>query len=120
MSSNRCPQETQGSTSVPASISLHTVRLPLISILFTFSDNGHCFSKDFGSTSIGEHNNLIVHLFPLALRGDNARTSQICEMMRNHRQALVEISVEGGAMVVDVNKNGLTIEVDNHADYIRR
>jgi NADH dehydrogenase FAD-containing subunit len=39
-------------------------------------------------------------------------------MMRNLRLALLEISVECGAMVADVNKNGLTIEVDNHADYI--
>jgi NADH dehydrogenase len=39
-------------------------------------------------------------------------------MMRNLRLTLLEVSVECGAMVVDVNKNGLTIEVDNHADYI--
>jgi NADH dehydrogenase FAD-containing subunit len=76
------------------------------------------FLEGFGSASIGGHNNLIVHLVPLALRGDNARTSQICEMVRNLRLALLEISIECGAMVVDVNKNGLTIEVDNHADYI--
>jgi NADH dehydrogenase len=28
------------------------------------------------------------------------------------------VTIKCGAMVVDVNKNGLTLEVDNHADYI--
>ena len=56
----------------------------------------------------------------ILLNGSQRVPMPFPEDLEGSRRGLVklEVTVKCGAMVVDVNKNGLTIEVDNHADYI--
>lgn len=55
-----------------------------------FSDHGQRLAKDLGSAATGGHDNPIVDPLSFASRGNNAGTSQVCQVTRNFGLALPE------------------------------